>query len=140
MAKSGKAVKNRKNTFHDLTQKRQARSLDSLAEFEAFDKQILPQLKKMVLENWSPEKIRKHFAPLVQAKMVEKAIKGDFKAMKDMMDRHEGMAVQRVEQKTVYAQMDPQERAALILQKLKDAKVIGADGSVLLEADDDENN
>lgn len=140
MAKSGKAVKNRKNQFHDLTQKRQARSLDSLAEFDDFNKQILPQLKKAVLENWSLEKIRKHFAPMVQAKVVERAFKGDFKAMKDILDRHEGMAVQRIESKTVYAQMDPQERAALMLQKLKDAKVIGADGSILLEESDEEDN
>lgn len=131
MAKSGKAVKSRKNRTHGLTQHRQARSLDALAEFEAFDKKILPQLKKMVLENWSPEKIRKHFAPLVQVKMVEKALKGDYKAMKDTLDRHEGMAVQRVEQRSVIAQMDPQERAALMLQKLKDAGVIDTTGKVL---------
>ena len=139
MAKTGKAAKNRFNKTHDLTQKRQARTLDSLAEFDAFDKSILPQLKKMVLENWSAEKIRKHFAPLVQVKVVEKAMKGDFKAMKDILDRHEGTAVQRIEQRSVIQQMEPQERAALILQKLKDAKVIGADGSVLLEEDDEEN-
>lgn len=139
MAKSGKKVRQRKNQFHDLTQKRQARDLDTLAEFDDFNKKILPQFKKALLENWSPERIRKHFAPLVQVKMAEKALKGDFKAMKDMMDRHEGMAVQRVEQKTVIAQMDPQERAALMLQKLKDAKVIAADGSILLEESDEDN-
>jgi hypothetical protein len=139
MAKTGKAAKSRFNKNHDLTQKRQARTLDSLAEFEAFDKSILPQLKKMVLENWSAEKIRKHFAPLVQVKIVEKAMKGDFKAMKDIMDRHEGLAVQRIEQKTTIQNMDAKERAALILQKLKDAKVIGADGSVLLEESDEED-
>lgn len=139
MAKTGKAAKQRNYRNHDKTQNRQARSLDALAEFEAFDKSILPQLKKMVLENWSAEKIRKHFAPLVQVKVVEKAMKGDFKAMKDILDRHEGTAVQRIEQKSVIQQMDPKERAALILQKLKDAKVIGADGTVLLEESDEED-
>jgi hypothetical protein len=114
-----------------------ARSLDALAEFDKFNESILPQLQKMLLENWSPERIRKHFAPMIQAKMVQKAVFGDYKAMKDVLDRHEGMAVQRVEQRSVIAQMDPQERAALMLQRLKDAGVIDTTGTLI---DDTEDN
>lgn len=129
MANSGKKVRARKNSTHDLTQKRQARGYDALVEFDEFNRSLLPQLKKMVLENWTPEKIRRHFAPLVQASVMQKALSGDFKAQKDVLDRHEGMAVQRVEQKTVYAKMDKRELAALALQKLKDAGVIPAEFS-----------
>lgn len=111
----------------DRHQEKQARTLDALIEFDQFNKSILPQLKKMVLENWSAEKIRKHFAPMVQASVMQKALLGDFKAQKDVLDRHEGMAVQRVESKTIYAQMSKQELAALALQKLKDAGVIPAE-------------
>lgn len=139
MAKSGKAVKTRKARFDDLTQKRQARSLDHLAEFESFEKSLMPELRKMVLENWSPEKIRKRFAPFMQAKMVQRAMAGDYKAIKDTLDRHEGMAVQRVEQKSIIQQMSDQEQAALILQRLKDAKVISATGEVLLEEGNEDN-
>ena len=126
MSNSGKKRAARANSNHDKTQKQQARTIDALIEFDQFNKSILPQLKQMVLENWTPEKIRRHFAPLVQASVVQKALMGDFKAQKDVLDRHEGMAVQRVEQKTVYAKMEKKELAALALQKLKDAGVIPA--------------
>lgn len=122
------------------TEDRRARSLDKLAEYEMFDQSVLPQLKKMVLENWSPEKIRRAFAPLMQAQMVKKGLQGNFQAIKDTLDRHEGMAVQRVEQKTLYAQMSKKELAALALQKLLDAKIIDTTGRVIQEVkkDDDE--
>ena len=115
------------------TQGRMARSLDKLAEFEVFDRNILPQLKKMVLENWSPERIRKHFAPIMQGMMVQKALSGNLSAIKDTLDRYEGTAVQRVEQKTIYAQMSKKELAALALQKLKDANLIDTTGRVVKE-------
>lgn len=107
--------------------------LDKLAEFEVFDATILPQLRKMVLENWSPEKIRKAFAPMMQAIMVKKGLEGNFKAVKDTLDRHEGTAIQRIESKNLYAQMSKKELAALALQKLLDAKIIDTTGRVIKE-------
>lgn len=115
------------------TQERQARSLDQLAEFDKFSKQIMPKLRKAVLENWSPEKMRKEFAPFMQAKMIQKGVEGNFNAIKDTLDRYEGTAVQRIEQKTLYAKMTKQERAALALQKLKDAKLIDEKGRPIIE-------
>lgn len=111
--------------------------MDALAEFEVFDQTILPQLKRMVLENWSPERIRKHFAPVMQALMVKKALSGEYKAIKDTLDRHEGTAVQRVEQKTIYGKMSKKELAALALQKLLDAKIIDTTGRVIQEVESD---
>lgn len=126
MTQRGKGSKVRAQRKKDKSQGETARTMDALIEFDKFNTTILPQLRKMILENWTPEKIRKHFAPMVQASVTMKALQGDFKAQKDLLDRHEGMAVQRVEQKTVYAQMDRKELAALALQKLKDAGVIPA--------------
>lgn len=108
-------------------QKRQARSLDQLAEFDKFTKVIAPKLRKAVLENWSPEKMRKEFAPFMQAKMIQKGIEGNFNAIKDTLDRYEGTAVQRIEQKTLYAKMSKRERAALALQKMRDANLLTFD-------------
>jgi hypothetical protein len=134
----GKAVKARANAKQGLTESRRARSLDALAELELFDQTILPQLKKMVLENWSPDRIRKAFAPIMQAVMIKKGLEGNFKAVKDTLDRHEGTAVQRVEQKTVYASMSKKELAALALQKLLDAKIIDTTGRVIKEVKSDD--
>ena len=120
---------------------RKARSLDKLAEYEIFDKQVMPQLKKMVLENWTPDRIRKAFAPIMQAQMIKKGLQGEYKAIKDTLDRHEGTAVQRIEQKSVLAKMSKQELSALALQKLLDAKIIDTTGRVIREVkvdDDDE--
>lgn len=139
MAASGKKRRARSESNHDKSQERTARTMDALIEFDQFNKSILPQLKKMVLENWSPEKIRRHFAPLVQASVTMKALQGDFKAQKDHLDRHEGMAVQRVENKTVYAKMDRKELAALALQKLKDAGIVPATARVVKVKDDAES-
>src|SRR5688500_10864013 len=122
----------------DITQKRQARSLDALAEFDRFSEHILPKLKRAVLENWSPDKMRKEFAPLMQAIMIKKGAEGNFNALKDTLDRYEGMAIQRVEQKTIYKKMDNRERAALALQKLKDAGLITIDADFIKVGSDEE--
>lgn len=114
-----------------------SRTLDKLAQFELFDKNIMPQLKKMVLENWPPEKIRKAFAPIMQAQMIKAGLQGNLTAIKDTLDRHEGMAVQRVNNVNVYAKMDKRELAALALQKLLDAKIIDTTGQVIGDEDEE---
>lgn len=127
----------RKQQFKGKQECRLNRSIDALAEFDLFNETILPELRKMVLENWSPERIRKAFAPLMQGLMIQKGLGGNFKAIKDTLDRHEGTAVQRVEAKTVYAQMSRKELAALALQKLLDAKIIDTTGKVIKEVKDE---
>jgi hypothetical protein len=120
-----------------------ANALDKLAEFDLFDQSVMPQLKKMVLEQWTPERIRKNFAPLIQALAVQKALSPGNKqwsAIKDLLDRHEGTAVQRVENKTLYGKMDRSELAALALQKLKDAGIVAIDGRVVNVTKDDDKN
>lgn len=118
-------------------QESMVRKLDDLIEFDEFQETLLPQIRALVQGGASPEKIRRQFAPLVQAMMTKRALEGDFKAQKDILDRHEGMAVQRVENKTIYAQLDRRELAALTLQKLKDAGVVDAEFN---KAEDEETN
>lgn len=128
----------------NLACRRAARSLDKLSEYDLFDANVMPQLKKMVLENWPPEKIRKAFAPIMQAQMIKAGLgpitSGQtLKAIKDTLDRHEGMAVQRVDTVARYAKMDKKELAALALQRLLDAKIIDTTGRVVKEIVDDED-
>lgn len=137
MTNRGKKSVTKRNSTRVDQQDKMARTLDALAEFDKFNETLLPQIRKAVMENWSPERMRKHFAPIIQGQMIEKAIKGDFRAIKDTLDRHEGMAVQRVESKTVYQQMGGQELAALALQKFKDAGMIDADFKVVVDKDED---
>lgn len=137
MSGKKKSRTQQKNINGSLQEVRKNRTLDKLAEFEVFDATILPQLRRMVLEDWAPDRIRKAFAPVLQAIMIKKGLEGNFKAVKDTLDRYEGTAVQRVESKTVYAQMSKKELAALALQKLLDAKIIDTTGRVIKEVDDD---
>jgi len=121
-----------------------ARNLDSLAEFDLFNENIMPQLKRMVLENWPPDKIRKAFAPLMQARMIQAGLIGrpdstsTQRAIRDTLDRHEGTAVQRVDNVTRYGKMDKRELAALAIQKLLDAKIIDTTGRVIKNVDEEE--
>lgn len=116
--KGGKGI--RATASMTRVQKRGAEALDELMIYEEFKASFVPLLRDMIRQGMSPEKIRKAFAPVVQASMIQKALKGDYKAMKDVLDRHEGMAVQRVEQKTIHARMGQDELAALVAQKMKD--------------------
>lgn len=91
----------------------------------------------MVQERWSADKIRREVGPYIAARIASMALLGNIKsastlkAAQDTLDRLEGKAVQRVEQKTVYAHMSKKELAALCLQKLLDAKIIDASGRVI---------
>lgn len=116
--KKGKGV--RATALERSSQGKQERALDELMVYEEFKASFIPLLRDMIKQGMSPEKIRKAFAPVVQASMIQKALKGDYKAMKDTLDRHEGMAVQRVEQKTIHQKMGQDELAALVAQKMKD--------------------
>lgn len=120
LANTTKARKARYAARAEGEQNKRARTVDELAVYDEFKASFLPLLRKMIREGVPIEKIRKAFAPAVQAQMIQQALKGDFKAMKDTLDRYEGMAVQRVEQKTIHSNMDQEELAALVAQKAKD--------------------
>jgi hypothetical protein len=108
----------------DSEEERMVRSLDALAEYEEFCEALLPKIRRWVLAGWSGDKIRRECASLIQAQMVSKALCGDLRAMKDVLDRHEGMPVKRQEVQHQYAKMSKTELAALALQKLTEAGLI----------------
>lgn len=122
---------------HGLEEERRARSIDDLAEFDEFKSDLLPKLRQMIREGWSADKIRREVGPYIAARIAGMALLGNIKsastlkAAQDTMDRLEGKAVQRVEQKTIYAHMSKKELAALALQKLLDAKIIDSTGRII---------
>ncbi len=125
---------------HGLQEERIARSLDDLAEFDSLRETLLPKLRQMVQEGWPADKIRREVGPYIAARIAGMALLGNvksastLKAAQDTLDRLEGKPVQRVEQKTIYAQMSKKELAALAWQKLLDAGIISADGRMIKEA------
>ncbi len=124
---------------HGLQEERIARSLDDLAEFDSLRETLLPKLRQMVQEGWPADKIRREVGPYIAARIASMALLGNIKsastlkAAQDTLDRLEGKAIQRVEQKTIYAQMSKKELAALAWQKLLDAGIISANGHVVTD-------
>lgn len=122
---------------HDSAEERMARAIDELAEFEDFKQSLLPKLRQMLRDGRSADQIRREVGPYIAARVASMALTGNLKspntlkAAQDVLDRLEGKAVQRVEQKTVYAQMSKKELAALCFQKLRDARIIDAEGRVV---------
>lgn len=102
-------------------------ALDDLALFDEFKNTLTPSLQRMVLEKWSPEKIRKHMAPYVQARMVMEALTGrgkvGYDSRKDILDRNEGTPVQRQETMHRYGKMDLDELKALAAHQLREAEI-----------------
>lgn len=83
-----------------------AKALDDLAEFEKFQEDILPVLRKAVAESWSAEKLFAH--PRTQALLAAKAVtigltdrdsSRSLAAIKDVLDRSQGKAIERREVK-----------------------------------------
>lgn len=114
-----------------------ARSIDDLAEFEEFRLNLLPMLRRMVLEDWSPERMRREVGPYMQARVVQMALLGDpgkistLTAARDILDREEGKATQRAEVTHKYANMGKAELAALALQKLINAGIVSPNGHIV---------
>ncbi len=139
IANTGKARRARYAARAEGEQKKRGRDIDELAVYDEFKASFLPLLRKMIREGVPIDKIRKAFAPAVQAQMIQQALKGDFKAMKDTLDRFEGMAVQRVEQKTVHANMDLEELRALVAQRANDTGLAAIIEAKFKKVEDDED-
>ncbi len=108
----------------DCETERAVRSLDDLAAYEEFCEAIPSRLRRWVLDGWSADRMRRECAALIQAQGISKALRGDIRAIQDVLNRYEGTAIKRVESKNVYAQMSKQELVALAFQKLKDAGLL----------------
>jgi hypothetical protein len=114
----------------DSETERMARSLDALAEYDEFCHALLPKLRRMVLENWSPDRIRKEVGTYLTARTVSIALSGSknsastFRACQDVLDRLEGKPTRRQEVTRQYANMSKAELSALAYQKLVDAGLL----------------
>jgi hypothetical protein len=93
--------------------------MDELEEFEEFKTQFLPLLRQDLKQGLSPEAIRDKYASLAQATVVAALANPDPKvrqaAAKDLLDRAEGMARQRIEQTHKLEKLPDDQLDAMIL-------------------------
>lgn len=102
-------------------------ALDRLAEFESFEEEVLPILRKAIKDGWSAERIEND--PKLKALMVarqmtialrEKDSSKALAAIKDTRDRREGKAKERLEIENKYAKLKDEELDALLASELTD--------------------
>ena len=112
---------------------RMARNLDILAKFEKYQEEIFPLLQEAIAKGWTPEQMRSH--PKIQAMMEARKItialtdedpSRALAAAKDIQDRAEGKAKERVETTHKYEKLKDDALDALLMSELDMLK--GEDG------------
>lgn len=115
-----------KSDLFDLAQKAQDRgnqAIDDLAAFEEFQATILPALRQDLNSGLTAEQLREKYLPLVQAAMLTTALaspdaKARLTAGKDIIDRAEGTATQRIEQTHRLEKLPEEQLDALLLSEI----------------------
>lgn len=126
----------------DAMQTGQARALDQLAEYAEFQEMFLPAIRKALMGGASSEKILAQFKPLVAARLVQLGLTGSetaaLGAIRELMDRVDGKAVQKQEHTHKLAKLPEQELDAVIQSKLKKLgqAVVETTGEVVEEEDE----
>ena len=122
----GRSDKKREGIFSataDAEQEHKASLLDELSEFEDFKTQFLPLLRKDLRDGLTSEQIREKYTALAQATVVAALANPDPKvrqaAAKDLLDRAEGMAKQRVEQVHKLEKLPDEQLKSLVISELE---------------------
>jgi hypothetical protein len=115
----------RKRPKSNKAEHRAALALDRLAAFEEYEDNVLPKLREMIQNGSSAEDIYKFAAAMAAARTVTIAIKEEdsgkaLSAIKDILDREQGKAKERVQHEHKYGKLRPEEVDSLILSMTGD--------------------
>lgn len=111
------------------TEHKMAQMLDELAEFEAFQDDVLPLLRKAIKEGWTRDQIDAH--PKVQALLAARQITIALRdqdsskalaAIRDLRDRTQGRAVEKKEIRHELANIPDEQLDSILMSKLQDAE------------------
>lgn len=104
-------------------QEGQARALDTLAEYAEFQDMFLPAIRKALLGGASSEQILAKFKPIVAARLVQLGVTATegvaLGAIRELLDRTEGKAVQKQEHTHRLAKLGEAELDAVLNTKLQ---------------------
>lgn len=138
MPKSGKRAKTKNDAVRRGNEDRILSLCDELNQFEWFKETVLPALQKDLRDGADAESLRTKFHALVQAQMITTALaspdaKARLTAAKDILDRTEGTATQKIEQthkldKLPEAELDAMLLSAINKGALKDEDESDSDG------------
>jgi hypothetical protein len=101
----------------------QARSVDNLAEYETFREMFLPEIRKALMDGLKAPQILEKFKPIMAARLIQIGGTGGenaaITAIKEIMDRTEGKAVQKQEHTHRLARLPEEELDAVLASKLQ---------------------
>lgn len=127
MPKSGRKTKNTISRRIHAAEIEKENLLKQLAKFEWFTENILPAMQSDLKAGKGEAELREKYAALIQAQMITTAMvdqdaKVRIAASRDILDRKEGKAKERVEQTHKFDKMKEEEVDALLLSKLKEVE------------------
>lgn len=94
--------------------------VDRVALFEAFEANVMPILKDAMLESADPKKVMAIGKTAAAIQLVLKAQSGDLAAIKDLLDRTEGKAIERKQIAHAMKDVKTEQLDALLLSALED--------------------
>jgi predicted RNA-binding protein len=117
----------RKRPKTNATENRLVSALDNLAEFEAFQDDVLPLLRQAIKEGWTREQIENHpkVEALIAARQLTIALREAdsgkaMTAIKDFRDRKQGKAKESQEVTHKLEKLPDEQLDSLLLSKLKE--------------------
>lgn len=117
-----------KNRRKEYAKRRQERVLNKLAAFEEFNASFPDSVKRMLLDGATPEDVLDKHKSMVAARIVSIAMTEQdsgraLAAAKDVLDRTQGKAIERQQVEHKFGRMDEDQLDALLISKLKEAKL-----------------
>ena len=99
-------------------------AIDKLNEFDRYEADVLPLLRRAAKERWPSSRIRQELASLSQALIVQQGLAGNINrssqlaAIRDVLDRYEGKPRRRVS-KAAESMMSKADLVEMALRKLR---------------------
>lgn len=126
--------KRARSKHHGKNNTKQEDVVDQVIAFERFQKEIAPELREMLLSGASTKEILKKFEPYAAARMLTIALaapdeRSAISAIKDILDRSAGKAVERKKVEHSMADMDERDLDALLSSELAELDDIEAEYS-----------
>lgn len=131
MAKSGRKAKVDSERRARREQDRKASLVDQLMEFENFKETILPAIQKDLSSGLTAQQLREKYLAMVQASVITTALVDRdgakrISAGKDVLDRAEGKAKDRIETTHRLEKLPDEQLDSLLLSELKEVNLSGS--------------
>lgn len=133
-------VRRQRNRTKEYEQEKMARRLDKAAQFEEFNREILPELRKMLKAGKTAPEIYEFAQSFAAARAVTVALTDvdssrAMTAVKEILDRSQGRAKERTEVEHKFSKLRDEELDALLESRLRESV-----SSASVDKDDEESS